>query len=95
MTDFHGDDFSNHQCLIVQLISLQMQFEDQKGVIIYGIVTFKVFSAECEVFPEVVTLLKLILVNPTTSSISKCYVLPYTDLEYTSREDGTEKDDCD
>jgi len=73
VTDFYRDDFSDRQRLLLQLSSLATQFDGQKEIHLGEIATFlrSFSSAEREVFSEVMTLLKLILVNPATNAISE------------------------
>ena len=82
ITDFYGDDFSDKERLVVQLKSLEIQFEDQREVDLCDIVTVLSFSsAERGIFSKVVTLLKLVLINPVTNDFSERSFLPCRDYQ--------------
>ena len=72
VTSFYGDDFSP-STLQVQLQTLTTQFESKGSVTLPDIVMhLKLFTGtELSIYSEVVTLLKLILVNPATNSTSE------------------------
>ena len=59
--------------MVVQLKSLETLFEGQRGVDFRAIVkVLKSYSvAEREIFSEVMTLVKLVLINPATNAISE------------------------
>jgi hypothetical protein len=64
VTDFYGDDFDRH-CLSLQLMSLAARLDSQTQLHLQDIVTYLwgFTSAEHVIFSEVVTLLKIILVE--------------------------------
>ena len=70
VTDFYGDDFDRHR-LSSQLTSLAAQFDGQKEPHLRDILTYlrSISSSEHTIFSEVVTLLKIILVNPATNAV--------------------------
>ena len=67
VTSFYGDDIS------LELTSLASQLGGQKELNLQDIMTyFRGFStAEWVIFSEVVTLVKILLVNPATNAISE------------------------
>ena len=71
-SSFYGDDFSA-STLQVQLQTLRTQFEKESHITLQDIIKYlKTFSeAELSIYSEVVTLLKLILVNPATNATSE------------------------
>ena len=73
VADFYSDDIKDKECLVVQLKSLETLFEGQRGVDFRAIVkVLKSYSvAEREIFSEVMTLVKLVLINPATNAISE------------------------
>lgn len=72
VTSFYGDDFSP-STLSVQLETLATQFHGKSSTTLQDVVAYmKTFStAELAIYSEVITLLKLILVNPSTNAVSE------------------------
>ena len=72
VTDFYGNDFDQH-CLSSQMTSLAAKFDSQRELHLHDILTYlrSFSSSERAIFSEVVMLLKIILVNTATNSISE------------------------
>ena len=72
VTDYYGDDFARDR-LSVQLTSLAAQFDESKELCLQDILTYvqEFPSAEHVIFSEVLTVLRLTLVNPATNATSE------------------------
>ena len=72
VTSFYGDDLSA-STLQVQLETLSTQFDGKSGVSLRDVVAYMTtFSAaELGIYSEVIALLKLILVNPSTNAVTE------------------------